>query len=213
MTSAIKAIKANAITSSVTATLAHKAIAKMPKVPKASAPAKTIKPVAPTVPSWQKDVISQVATYCIGTDATDFVMDQIKRSISGQSRDAVRSALLSAVSLHYEVALVPSKSPKKTEAGKPTLDQGNVKFERAKRQLQRLLMALLPAESTVKTDEDEDNEAGEVLHKKEDLPVTAPQKALLDAIDAAISKAGFTDTKKDKKMLIEALKMAIAAYK
>jgi hypothetical protein len=204
------AIKANAITSSVTATLAHRAIAKMPKVPKASAPAKTIQP---TVPKWQAAVITQVATYCVGTDATDFVMDQIKLSIAGQSRNDVRSALLYAVSLHYTVALVPSKSPKKTEAGKPTLDQGNVKYERAKRQLQRLLMALLPAESTVKADESEDEEAGEILHKKEALPVTAPQQALLDAIDAAISKAGFTETKKDKKMLIEALKMAIAAYK
>jgi hypothetical protein len=204
------AIKANAITSSVNATLAHKAIAKLPKVPKASAPAKTIKP---TVLTWQTDVIAQVATYCVGTDATDFVMVQIKRSIAGQPREDVRAALLSAVSLHYAVALVPSKSPKKTEAGKPTLDQGTVKYERAKRQLQRLLMALLPAESTVKTGESEDDEAGEILHKKEALPVTAPQQALLDAIDSAISKSGFTDTKKDKKMLIEALRMAIAAYK
>lgn len=215
------ATKTNAITSSLTALAATKAVTVgLPKIPKASGPTMTTKPLAKplaktappviTKAAWLISLDRQVASYCVGSETMDSLVEQIRLSITGQTRDDVRQALLSAVSSHYDVLLVVTKSPKKSEAGRMVLDSTNKAYERANKRLQRLVMTVLPAEITV---EEVDETEGEELCKKESLPLSAQQKTVIEAIDTAVAKAGFTDTKKDKALLIAALKVAIAAYK
>ena len=125
--------KSNVITSTLDAISAHALIATLPKLPKASSLPKTVKPVKPvkpavpvTIAAWRIALDTQVAAFCVGSETLDGLMDQIKLSITGQARDDVRSALLHAVSVHYKVALVLTKSPKKSEAGKMVLDSASV---------------------------------------------------------------------------------------
>jgi len=143
---AVKAIPSHV--DAIVAMRTVKAAAKHGK--KVSGPVKNVAPAKSTLPTWKDKVTLLVSEYCdTGAKLSDIVV-MLKDSIKEQSRDDVRSALLVAVSAKYNVPIIPTKSVKKTDAGKLVFDAEAVNYETARKQLQRLTLAVMPTKAAKK---------------------------------------------------------------
>ena len=174
-------------------------------IEKTNAATKKASNTAPMFPAWVTSTHKLVGEYCDHATKLSDLVEQLKLTIEGQSRDDVRTALLSAVSIKYQVKLVPTKSLKKTEAGKMVFDSEAKNYETAKKQLQRLILAVMPAEDSEATSDD--TSEGEVLSRKESLTDAPEVQSFMEKLDELILSSGIS-----KKQFMAAFKEVAAQY-